>query len=131
MIKKYESMIRRVEATRPITLNEYGFQDRHVYQDRINTLEKAKRRRGITKEELEAIDKKLCELYGLLETLDQEDACRREGDTPAHVDIDEKDNNFSTALDYAISELAKNNHLNGLCSHEKMISIRNHLREGD
>ena len=126
----YRSMIRRVERTRPISLNDYGFQDRHVYQDKINTLENAKKRKGITKQEIDAINLELGELYAKLETLDQEDACRREGDTPAHVTID-NDDSFPTILDYAISELAKNNHLNGLCSHEKMISIRNHLREGD
>lgn len=131
MNKEYESMIRHIEATRPISLNDYGFQDSHVYQDKINALLNAKKRKGITQEELKDIDKELSILYRKWETLEQENACRREGDVPAHVDIDDEDNNFSTALDRAVSELAKNNHLNGLCSHEKMISIRNHLREGD
>lgn len=123
----YHDMIQRVEETRSIQLNDYGFQNRNVLYGKLRELRKM-RKENLSNEEIEAIDNQILKLESLIETMDMNAAKRREGE---YVDIDtiDTEDNFPTLLDYAISEQAKNNHLDGLTSHEKMISIRNHLRK--
>ena len=125
-----DSMIRRVEETRAVQLNDYGFHDRNVLYGKLRELRKQKEKKDITEEEKRIIDIQIMRLQNLIDTMDQNAAKRREGeyvDVP-EIDVDDK---FDTLLDYAISEQAKNHHLEGLISHEKMVSVRNHLRKGD
>ena len=92
MSRLYDSMIRRVEETRAVQLNDYGFHDRNVLYGKLRELRKQKEKKDITEEEKRIIDIQIMRLQNLIDTMDQNAAKRREGeyvDVP-EIDVDDK-----------------------------------------
>ena len=124
--KRYHDIVRTVQKTRPILTADYGLSENKVLQDQYDAVVDALKTEKDTKVRL-ILEQQKRDLESRMYTKTMNAEKRIHGEYEPDGD-EVVPGCFKTILDAAINERAKENHLNGLTSHDKMISIEEHLK---
>ena len=125
----YVNMVRKVEATRPLNTMDYGFFNRNYLQNQIDGINHRLTER-LSKEERDRLIGEKSRLIELFDKLNLNAGMRRENEEPEELPPTEP-MRFRSPIEFFMNERAKQSHLNGEISHERMLDIGENILGGD
>lgn len=126
---RYVNMVRKVEATRPLNTMDYGFFNRNYLQNQIDGIN-LRLTEKLSKEERERLVEERNRLVDLFDKMDINAGMRREKEEPEELSPPSP-RRFRSPIEFLMNERAKESHLNGEISHERMLDIEDNILGGD